>query len=293
MIKMLMMDGVIFLSKSSYVGVIVADLHCGAFDANIWYEELNNGLIKNLKKMPILDFLIIAGDFYHSKISVNSKHAKVGLKIFTKIVKICKEKNAKLRIIKGTESHDNKQLEMLESLEELSDCDIKFIYTVEKEWLFSDLKILYLPEEYINDMNEYYQEFFNEHYNYIVGHGLVDKAAFIASIQESETTHPKAPIFKVKQLESICYGPIYFGHVHKHMRIGNFRYVSSYSRWSFGEEEDKGYYITYFSPGTGNFKDEFIKNKYARNFDTVKIEITSSIFNKSENEIIKYLGEQK
>ncbi len=273
------------------MGAIISDLHCGAFPADIWYNELSKGFLKKISKAPILDFIIISGDFFDTKISVNSQYAKMGLKFFTKLLKICKEKNCKLRVIKGTESHDNKQLEIFDELDEAVGCDFRIIYTVEKEWLFHDLKVLYLPEEYIDSVDEYYGEFFKDTYNLIIGHGLVDKAAFIATIQESESTHPKAAIFKTALLNKICNGPIYFGHIHKPMVVNKFRYVGSYSRWAFGEEEDKGYYMLYITPKTGKFRDEFIVNDIARRFDTVKVEVTSSIFHKSEGEIVEYMME--
>lgn len=284
-------DGEISLSKYAYVGAVLSDPHSGAFDAKIWYDELNKGFIKDLEALAILDFLIISGDFYHTKISANSDHAKYSMKFFSKLLKICKEKNAKFRIIKGTESHDNKQLEMLEGLQGATECDFRVIHTVEKEWLFEDLKVLYIPEEYMEDKDEFYKEYFEDTYDYVIGHGVVDKAAFLAASQESEATRSQAPIFKTDDLHEICKGPIYFGHIHKPMQVGRFRYVGSYSRWAFGEEEDKGYIMTYYNPETGEYTDEFIVNKRARRFDTVKIEYTSAVFSKTEKEQIEYFLE--
>lgn len=273
----------------AYVGAVLSDPHCGAFDAKQWYKELDEGFLTDIKGLSILDFVIISGDFFDAKISVNSEHAKLGIRFLVKLMKICEEKNAKLRIIKGTESHDNKQLDMFEGLLDIATCDFRIIQSVEKEWLFEDLHVLYIPEEYMEDKDEFYADYFNDTYDYVIGHGVVDKAAFLAATQESEATRSQAPIFKVEELHKICKGPIYFGHIHKPFTWERFKYVGSYSRWAFGEEEDKGYIMSYYTPLTGDYTDEFIVNKHVRTFDTVKIEYTSSVFNKTEQEQIEYL----
>jgi DNA repair exonuclease SbcCD nuclease subunit len=284
--------GEIFLvEKYAYIGAILSDPHSGAFDAKQWYHELKEGFIKDIEKLTILDFLVITGDYFDTKISANSEHAKYALKLLTKLLKICAEKNTKFRIIKGTESHDNKQLEMFDGLRGVANCDFRVIHTVEAEWLFEDMHVLYIPEEYMENKEEYYKEYFSDTYDYIFGHGLVDKAVFLAATQESEATRSQAPIFKTDDLQTICKGPIYFGHIHKPLQVGRFRYVGSYSRWAFGEEEDKGYIMTYYTPLTGDYTDEFIVNNNARRFDTVKIEYTSTVFNKNEREQIEYMLE--
>jgi DNA repair exonuclease SbcCD nuclease subunit len=278
------------LDKYAYVGAVLSDIHSGAFEAKQWYMELEKGFVADIEKLAILDFLVITGDFFDMKISANSEHAKYALKLLSKLLKICTEKNAKFRIIKGTESHDNKQLEMFEGLEVVTNCDFRVIHTVESEMLFDDMKVLYIPEEYMENKDEFYKPYFEDGpYDYIFGHGLVDKAVFIAATQESEVTRSQAPIFKTDDLHAICRGPIYFGHIHKPMKIDRFRYIGSYSRWAFGEEEDKGYVMTYYTPETGDYTDEFIPNNRARRFDTVKIEYTSTVFNKTEEEQIKHL----
>jgi len=282
--------GVIYLpNKSAYVGALLPDIHNGAFDAKIWYRELKEGFLKNTEKLEILDFVVIPGDFFHTKISANSDHAKYALKFLTRLMKICADKCAKLRILKGTESHDNKQLEMFDGLNSVTSCDFRVIHTVEAEWLFDDMYVLYIPEEYMKDKNEFYKEYFEHEYDMVFGHGVVDKATFVAANQESETTRSQAPIFKLEELLAITKGPIYFGHIHKPMQFDRFKYVGSYSRWAFGEEENKGYIMTYYTPSTGDYYDEFIINTHARTFDTVKIEYQSTVFNKSEREQVEYL----
>lgn len=277
MILILKMDGGISLKveikNPAYVGIAVGDLHCGAFEADIWFHEIEKSLLEPAENMPVLDFIILCGDTLNNKISFNSSHAKYLALFLNRLVKICSKKNSKLRIIKGTESHDNNQLEIIEALLTNADCDVKIIQNVESEWLFEDYHVLYIPEEYIEDKNEYYKDYFSKQYDSIFGHGLIQEALHMAATQESEMTMPKAPVFKVDELIEICKGPIFFGHIHKKIVIKNrFFYTNSFSRWAFGEEEDKGYYLFCYSPITSEFKTEFIVNKTARKFETMEVD---------------------
>lgn len=287
------MDGVIFLENKEkvYVGALIADVHVGALDAHELYFQLNEVFIKTIKELPVLDFIVICGDLIDKKISMNSQHATILLNFISDIKDIIKSKEnpVKLRILKGTESHDNRQLEVLHSV--LQGIDYKIINEVEEEYLFEDFKVLYIPEEYMEDMDEYYSPYIKDiveypTYDMIFGHGMVKEASFHAKAQESEITMPKAPVFDTKQLIANCKGPIFFGHIHTRQTIRkHFYYVGSFTRWSFGEEEDKGFSIVAYSPETANYKIDFVKNKLAKEFVTIEIDVDSNIFN--EEDIVK------
>lgn len=285
------MDGVISLQNSNekvYVGVQLADVHIGALDADDLYKQLKEVFISNLKELPILDFIIINGDLIDKKISMNSNHAMCLLQFIDDIKSVIKSRDnvVKLRILKGTESHDNRQLEVLHSV--LQGIDYKIINSVESEYLFEDFHVLYIPEEYMDDMDTYYSEYLDDEpiqpkYDMIFGHGMVNEAVFSAKTQESEITMPKAPIFNTKKLLANCKGPIFFGHIHTPQTIRKrFYYVGSFTRWAFGEEHDKGFSVVAYTPSTGNYKIDFIKNILAKDFVTVEIGIDSSIFRKND-----------
>lgn len=279
----------------SYDGFVLADLHNDAFDASIWYEELDKGVLTDMENAPNIDFVIIAGDYFHRKISANSDSANRAFQFLTRLMQICQRHNAKLRIIKGTESHDNQQLDMLENIQKIAPCDFAIKQVASDEYLFDDFQILYLPEEYIapDDFASYYAPYFtaDKAYDMVVGHGLVDKAVFVASIQESERTMKHAPIFEVSELMRICKGLIYFGHIHKPMQIGTFRYVGSYSRWAFGEEEEKGYYTGQYNPSAGIYVDQFHTNPYARKYESLKVEYPAELSTDNELSQLTFLKE--
>ena len=286
-------------SEKAYVIINLADVHCGSLPAKELYDQLNKIFLKKLEELPIVDAIIIDGDLCHFKLSMNSPHAKYLAQFISRMIEIVNKKNVKtkkktkIRVVKGTKSHDElDQLEVLEVFAKNSKCDFRVISTVEEEYLFDDLLVLYIPEEYLDNKDEYYKDYFStkNKYDMIFGHGLVGEVAFAASKQEGETTLAKAPIFKSDQLLYICRGIVFFGHIHNSQVIKDrIFYVGSFSRYAFGEENEKGFYITTYSPSNGNFLNEFVVNTLAKRFDTVIIDYGSSLFKNSDNQQIEYL----
>lgn len=275
--------------NETYVGLIIADVHVGAIDPLTLHNELRQSFLSYIESLKVLDFIVIAGDLFDSRISLNSEHAKQLFYFLRDLIQICSRRNIKLRILKGTESHDNKQLEIIKYISTLG--DVKIISTVSEEDLFDNLKVLYIPEEYMNNMEEFYDEFFNgKTYDMIFGHGLVSDVAFIAKMQESEVTMSKAPVFDSNKLLSICKGPIFFGHIHKPQCIKDrLYYVGSFSRWVFGEEEKKGFMSVAYTPDTGSFQTEFIENKYAKEYNTMIIDYKSDFYKNDANMQIEHI----
>ena len=272
-----------------YKGVMIADIHFGALPVERLYNELEIFLEFIEKKS--LDFIVILGDWFDKKINLNSKDAKYSTVFFERICQVCIDNDIKLRIIQGTESHDNSQLEVLEILAKNKPVDFKVFYEVTEEELFPDFNVLYVPEEYINSIDEKYGKYMNKKYDMIFGHGMIQEVKFAALIQSSETTMKKAPIFKSKMLCDMCYGPIFFGHIHtKDIFNDRLYYVGSYSRWKFGEEEDKGFYYVKYENDTKEFEAKFIVNNKAMKYDTIEIYEKESGFYKlnTENQI-KYI----
>ena len=272
-----------------YKGVMIADIHFGALPVERLYNELE--IFLDFIEKKSLDFIVILGDWFDKKINLNSKDAKYSTVFFERICQICIDNDIKLRIIQGTESHDNSQLEVLEILAKNKPVDFKVFYEVEEEELFPNFNVLYVPEEYINSIDEKYGKYMNKKYDMIFGHGMIQEVKFAALIQSSETTMKKAPIFKSKMLCDMCYGPIFFGHIHtKDIFNDRLYYVGSYSRWKFGEEEDKGFYYVKYENDTKEFEAKFIVNDKAMKYDTIEIYEKDSGFYKlnTENQI-KYI----
>ena len=195
------MDGGIFVKKVEY-GVL-ADIHFGGPPIKKLKHELQ--IFFTEFRQSEWDVLFVAGDLFHRKMSGNTPDMIEALRFMGQVFQIAKEKSTKIRIIHGTLSHDSEQLELISAMDVALDIDLKIFNTVDDEELFPGFNVLYLPEEYITDMDSYYSPYFAKKYDMIIGHGLVDKAAFIANVQESEETRKAAPIFSVKKLHEICH----------------------------------------------------------------------------------------
>ena len=275
-------------NKSVYVGAILADVHFGAMPAEKLYEELEKGFLKYLKSLKILNYVVLAGDLFDGRLNLNSAHTKYMFIFLKKLMEICVDKNCKLRILKGTLSHDNDQLNVLKLFSNFN-VDFKIIETVTSEDLFHDMKVLYIPEEYI-DNGDYYKEYFNTEYDMIFGHGMFSEVAFMGKNQTSEITMKKAPIFKSEDILNISKGPVVFGHIHKSQCIKDrIYYVGSYSRWVYGEEDPKGFMMCAYTPETSNYEIEFIENKNAPLYNSLIIDYNSAFYRDDQNQQMDYI----
>lgn len=272
------------MSKNTRVIVAahISDIHFGAFDSDDLIDELKYYFLRQLKKMPKLDVIFIQGDLYHYELSLNSRAALNSFKFINKLQEIAYEKNAKIRIIKGTKSHDYNQLANIKFNKRI---DLKIIDTVKVEEIFEGYKVLYLPEEYVNDQEEYYGEYLNpiNKYDVIIGHGMVEEVSFKKF--SSEVQLKSAPIFKSKDLINACKGFISFGHIHTSYIIKDkIYYTGSFSRWCHGEEEPKGFYFSLYSTKNNNYKIIPVENKMAYKFITKHI--TKIIMNRKVEDVI-------
>lgn len=247
----------------------IADIHFNAIKPDKIFEQLDYIFLEYLRNNKV-DLVVIAGDFYHSIISLNSFAAKLSMEFMNNLISVAKKSGINfIRIIKGTSSHDNNQLENFRIFEKQNDVNFKIFDTVTEE-ILSGYRILYLPEEYTKNVDEFYGDYFNKKYDIIFGHGMFRETSFDANKQESGITLSKAPIFESSKFCEMTNGPILFGHIHKHCVIHDrITYIGSFSRWVYGEEEPKGFVITRLTKDS--YTNEFIENIMAERYDTIKM----------------------
>ena len=257
----------------------IADIHFGSLSSEELYNELKKNFLDKICNKKI-DMVVFGGDLFHSIITMNYSTSHYVLLFMKEVLEVCKANNIKyIRLIQGTMSHDNNQLNNFAIYENRTDIDFKIFRTVGTEELAEGIKILYVPEEYMSIPEEYYSEYLDEtkgkQYDFIFGHGMFRDVAFIAKKQESEVTMSKAPIFDSKVFESVCKGPIYFGHIHIKTNVRhNIFYPGSFSRFKHGEEADKGWYLCIYNKDTSDYKHEFIVNDMAKTYVTILVNLT-------------------
>ena len=265
--------------------LVVGDIHFGYYPPELLYKEFQ--LILHTIEDNAIDCVVIAGDYYDTKLSMASAHSVYSVKAFSDLIKSCEEKGIKVRQIKGTNSHDpENQLKNLAQIANSSRCDYKLILTVDEEEIFPGMNVLYIPEEYMEDSKEYYKEYFNKKYQLVFGHGMFEETNFST---KRHTGMKKYPVFNSKEMEDICEGPIVFGHIHTGQRIRDrIQYTGSLVRSRFGEEEAKGFYIVDFDNETKETEFEFIENELTMKYDTIEINSDNHVFSLMINEQINY-----
>lgn len=257
--------------ENAFKIVCIGDIHVDAVPNEKLFEELSNYFIRYIRKYKdSIDMIAILGDYWDKKIPLNSESAIRGIKFMNNLVSLCEKNDILIRVIKGTKTHDNNQLENFRYLEKKTKFRFKIINTVEEEEI-DGVSFLYVPEEYMNDQDSYYQEYKEKKYDVMLGHGTWDICAFQNQIIESERYISGSPVFKYPEWEDVIKYNIIFGHIHTKQRHKKLYYTGSYSRWIFGEEKSKG-----FIDLTLNLEDEtsnvrFITNKDATEYLTINL----------------------
>ena len=59
-------------NKRMLIGANIADLHFGAFNPKEQYETLKTQFVDVIEQIPVLDYILIAGDIYDHKLMGNS-----------------------------------------------------------------------------------------------------------------------------------------------------------------------------------------------------------------------------
>lgn len=268
-------------------GIVIADQHFGVIGAEELYLEHDKIFFEYLKS-DIFDVIFIAGDFFDHILYLNESHANKACLFMDRLFEEARRMNSKIRIIYGTESHECNQYSIFLNRVHTENLDIKVIRHVEEEELFPDIWVLYLPEEYIYNKDEYYKDFFTgeEKYNYIIGHGVIQElmsdASFHMNRSSKTSARAKVPVFTSRELLENCCGEVYFGHYHVNSSIKDrIFYVGSFTRWCYGEEAPKGFYSIEFKKD--KYHHEFIENTMAKKYNTITYGYENPIFHDKES----------
>lgn len=266
----------------------LADLHFGAINPKVQYDILIEQVINKIKDINF-DLFTIAGDLFDHKYMATSDPVMYATMFIEKVVLLCKEKNATFLILKGTEYHDSNQLKLFYHYLADNQIDIRIVEQVQFEYI-KGAKILCIPELY-NKGEDYYKYFlFNSgYYDGVIMHGVIKGAIYQAKGQESGMNSEKAPTFTIDDF-CMCRGPIISGHVHisgcfnKH-----FYYCGTPYRWCFGEEGEKGFFITIQNLDTQQYYIHFEPIKSFR-YDTINVD---DILFKDPKDVINYVNSLK
>ena len=255
----------------------LADIHIGSIkDTNYVFDTLKDIFDEELLRHKT-DAVILLGDYFDRSLRVNDAFTSLAINVMMYLIDLCKRRKCKLRIVYGTESHDANQYVLFHHFLKDKDLDFKIMYHVEEEELFKNIRVLYLPEEYIED-ESYYQEYFSKKYNYVFGHGIiVEGMPMLQFDNKPKSNEKRVARFRAKQLAEIC-DICLFGHYHVNcFPEKNVGYVGSLFRNCFGEEKDKGYCVI------EDKEIKFVKNEKAYTFTTYEFAMDSSVYDTTDD----------
>ena len=279
--------------STNYEGVVIADIHIGAVDTTHLKYELDEVFIHYIETLEKLDFIIIAGDYFDHRLTLGEDASSFAISLMDKIVKISKKhhkpeigKYCPIRIVYGTESHEVNQYTVFSIYENRTDIDFKVIHSVSDEELLPDMKVLYIPEEYILSKEDTYRDYLysDKEYDYIFGHGIITDIMIALSPAKFDGTRKRVPTFSSEELENVCRGEVYFGHYHVNSEVDeSVYYCGSYTRWCFNEETPKGFYHITCNPKKLYFHHEFIENELAPKYMTVSFNADEKLFSSTDD----------
>ena len=240
-----------------------SDIHLG--NKNMTEEQIENLMNIISIKYNRDTIIVFSGDLFHYKVDLDSKASRLALRLLTFLNSL----EIPSIFINGTRSHDyNYQKSVRDTFPY-----IKFIDEV-TELEIDGLKILCVPEEYIDNQLEYYSNTIynnNKKYDMIIFHGTIsDIANFNTGIEE--IPYKRAPSFRKSDFFNksnlICCGHIHKPQLYKTEDNKLLVYAGSYGRLVHGEEEPKGLWVYNIEKDENDsiarvIDYEFIKNNMA------------------------------
>jgi len=208
-------------------------------------------------------------------LKLNENGSILAIKLVQVLLNQAIKYNFKIRILKGTKTHDFNQLDIFKELEKKYSPMFRIIETVEEEMLLDNFDVLYLPEEYVEDSDEYYSKYFDlpedTKYDLILFHGTMSFVSYVPNI-ESERAVKNATTFNAKKIASLVYSKAIGGHIHTHETYKNkIEYTTSFDRFCFGEEKPKGFIEYFYNPETLDYHTNFIENEDAPKYVTIDL----------------------
>lgn len=228
--------------------ITISDIHIGhqevsqlrkEFDPFI--EKIHSVYNECQEEDIIFGGVAITGDLFDHQISMNSVDGKFAMELINEIATITDTYNSYFIILKGTQSHDLGQLDMFEAFS--SQFENFYIANTLSTIDIFGYSVLLIPEEYMKNQTEYYEEAFSDTYDICLGHGFFRWNCF--SKNEIERPMPHAAIFDQEELITVARISI-FGHDHKYKEYREkIYYNGSWSRLCHGEEDEKGALLLY------------------------------------------------
>jgi hypothetical protein len=253
----------------------ISDIHL--LHKNNKTQFIINNLNKYLCNDELLsktDLLIFAGDVFDGPVAFSNEDIGLINIWVAKLLHKCKRYNVCVRVLEGTPSHDMGQSRIFANINQIlfkgqQSVDLQYVKTLSVEYIERfGINVLYVPDELNHDNHDTYiavKQLLNtkglDRVDFAIMHGQFEYQ--LADVVKKHVKHDSA-----LYLEIVKY-LIFVGHIHKYSNMERIYSHGSFDRLAHNEEEAKGFiYATVFKDG--NYTCEFIENKTARIYKTVK-----------------------
>lgn len=277
---------------------LLTDLHIG--HPRLSPQHLYNNLVKYLYPQlnADIDILFIGGDFFHTLLFFDSVIGYMASYVINELIQLSIRYDFKIRIVRGTYSHDRDQLKMFLAIKTDSSDRVKLYDTVSIEYISKlDLHILYIPDDLpttdgIGLIKKCLRDNQLDKVDVILGHGCFDHMLPI------HMPHQPPNTYTYDMFKDMVNGCIMFGHIHTSSLNRNIIGGGSFDRMTHGEEESKGFYtIEYNKNDRIPCKYNFHCNKDAACFRTIDVshfnDDLDQILTKLQTEINKIISTYK
>jgi hypothetical protein len=259
--------------KASTIEILgLSDIHY--FNPTVQAAVLTKNLQDtiSLAISPNTRVIFIAGDLCHQLVYLNSAELGFFMQFIMWLFELCKENSIYLRILRGTFSHDNNQLNQLRPISKrYGDLDgrplIRVIDQIEVEELLS-LNVLYKPDDVgspraFDILRLRLDDFKIQKADIFINHGYLEPLLPVGIPHVPDNT------FSIEQLNQIVRGLTFNGHVHNREIFDRIINNGCFESTRFDEQGPKGMTKIVYNPNDHTYTHEFIINRGSTIFDEV------------------------
>ena len=240
--------------------VSAAEIHLNL--KNVFYPELEKSNI-----------LFLGGDFFDRLLKLDEPASLESITIVQELIDYAQKYNIKIRVLRGTFSHDRQQNAIFNSVltKSKKDVDLVCVDTISLELIKEyNLRVLYLPDnlpyktkaEVMEVIHGLLKTYGWDYVDLVIGHG------YFEHVFPVNVPHPPV-LFEYDDFKDLVKGYILMGHVHTTSVYKNIIYNGSFERLAHNEEEPKGFYILNRVNNVWGYK--FIENIDTPLFYTIEL----------------------
>lgn len=258
----------------------LSDFHCGnnTIPAETLKRHFEYYFINRIS--DDIDMVVINGDFYDRVLDMSSPYSYTSVQMINLLIVKCDIHNVKIRVVRGTYTHDIKQLQFFGA--DLHH-HVKYIDTLKLEYVEDlDLYIMYIPDNLAtldleSDIKELLRVNHLDKVDIIFNHG------YLSHLIPNNIKSVADKSLDSKFMSSIC-NILINGHIHEYSVYHNLISCGSFERLAHGYEGPKGFIELQYNKEKKHITHKLIENEMTALF------LTFVGNNRGETELKAYIN---